>query len=146
VGLTGLSEGIKSQIQLEEVTLVLAMDENIDDEGLISLSESLSLSLKNIKFDFSKCTKIGDIGLEALGKCLEKLSFLQKLFLNFSSCLQITNEGVLSLEKGLKEMKKDLFEVSLYFSLCKNVSSEVKKNLLAGLKDQYPLAKISGSE
>jgi len=64
----------------------------------------------------------------------------------YFSCFQITNKGVLSLEKGLKEMKKDLFEVSLYFSLCKNVSSEVKKNLLAELKDQYPLGKISGSE
>lgn len=59
-------------------------------------------NLKDLKLDFTSCSKIGTQSLSSISNFLKKLTSLTKLHLIFDCYLEIKDEGLKALGSGLK--------------------------------------------
>jgi hypothetical protein len=101
---------------LRGLQLKLESCDNIDDDSMITLVQSLPSALQFLQVSFEHCGKISDVGVALLAQGLPIP--LRELRLNFRACSQLTDEGVSALARCLPAPLESL---SVSFENCGQV-------------------------
>jgi len=114
-GLYSVSEGLRSTLQITDLTLNCRRCDKITDQGLERLSKSLMVleNLENINLDLYGCKGLSDDSAKIVEKALKKLKFMKKVELRIKSFYieveHMQKDTVLVKNKDNEKTVKGLF-------------------------------------